>query len=459
MKRNLFFLSAESLAKVVSRAAILALAVFLILTGYFVNPNSNALFWGTFYPAVFFLLSLSLSAWKEKRSFYVEWLLWLALAAIGIYLIKTRELSLFFWAEWIVSAVLIIFSHLFFARLSQKKKHSLERWNQIQKEMKTLDDDLRFYQSSLSSLEKQIHTQERLSYFSRQMGALLEMDQIKQKFLEAVSNLFPQAQVSLRPPSLERDPIDHWVTEKKSAIAVKKMSEDKRFAESVRQHYSVQSVLAVPLNLQKQLAGLVRVDQKEGSFSDEALDELELYTHAVCLALENAQLFKRFNELASSDGLTGLATHRIFEERLEEETRRAARYHKNCVLILMDIDHFKSVNDNYGHLAGDVILKEVAAIIHSSARSVDLAARYGGEEFALIVPDMPQPQAVQIAEKIRAVVQSRSVFFGGVQLAVTLSLGVAVFPEEAASPKQLVRVADERLYRAKHGGRNRVESR
>jgi len=167
-------------------------------------------------------------------------------------------------------------------------------------------------------------------------------------------------------------------------------------------------------------------------------------------------MFERVRELAIKDGLTGLFTHRAFQTRIEEEILRAARSKVPFSLIMSDIDHFKSYNDTYGHQAGDAVLKAVARELAESIRDIDFAARYGGEEFAVILTGVGKARAAGVAEHIRKALEARRFSFNGEVTRVTASFGVAEFPAEAAIASQLVRSADERLYRAKHGGRNRV---
>src|SRR6185436_14288918 len=191
-------------------------------------------------------------------------------------------------------------------------------------------------------------------------------------------------------------------------------------------------------------------------FSETDLQELEVYAYLATLALENARLFSEINALATRDGLTGLATQRIFHERLTEEVLRAARYRTPVCLIMADIDHFKQVNDQRGHLAGDAVLKEVGQILLGRARPVDLAARYGGEEFCLILPGVSAQESKKLAEEIRREIETRAMGSGGTAFSVTASFGCASFPEDAQTASQLVRKADERMYAAKSQGRNRV---
>lgn len=177
------------------------------------------------------------------------------------------------------------------------------------------------------------------------------------------------------------------------------------------------------------------------------------------LQIELEKKNKELQRLSSLDGLTGIANRRRFDEYLEQEWLRAARGNKTLSLILTDIDHFKTYNDNYGHQGGDEVLRRVAQAIESGAhRPGDLVARYGGEEFAIILPDTEPAGAASVAEAIRQSVVRLDIPHGFSTAAdhVTLSLGVAsIIPREGGLPATLIEAADEALYEAKHSGRNR----
>jgi diguanylate cyclase (GGDEF)-like protein len=162
-------------------------------------------------------------------------------------------------------------------------------------------------------------------------------------------------------------------------------------------------------------------------------------------------------ELSTRDGLTGLYNHREIDRRLDEEVGRQHRYGRPFSLLMLDLDHFKAVNDSHGHQIGDEVLRAVAARIQAELRPTDQVARYGGEEFMVILAETPGPGALAVAERIRAVVAARSIAFAGdLEIPITVSVGVAAFPEDAASGGGIVAAADKALYAAKAAGRNRV---
>ena len=158
-----------------------------------------------------------------------------------------------------------------------------------------------------------------------------------------------------------------------------------------------------------------------------------------------------------TDGLTGLNNRRVLDEELEKEFVRARRHGRTFSVLLLDIDHFKLVNDEHGHGAGDIVLKQVAAAVRRSTRDgLDIVARYGGEEIAVLAPETDLSNAVALAERIRSTVEAMAVEHEGTELKVTLSAGCAELSAADAVPQSLFDRADQKLYQAKNAGRNRV---
>jgi two-component system, cell cycle response regulator len=170
-----------------------------------------------------------------------------------------------------------------------------------------------------------------------------------------------------------------------------------------------------------------------------------------------ADYHQELYRLAIVDALTGLYNRRYLIDYLERELARSARYHRPLALLMLDIDHFKTINDQLGHLAGDLTLRSLADCMRSEVRSDELLARYGGEEFAAVLAETDQAEAAEVAERIRLAVQNRPFDFEDQRYSVTVSLGVAsVRADEVLPAHELIRQADERLYLAKRQGRNRV---
>lgn len=192
-------------------------------------------------------------------------------------------------------------------------------------------------------------------------------------------------------------------------------------------------------------------------FNEEELEMVALLCGHAAVALDNARLHRIVERQALVDGLTGLANRRRSESALDEEIVRASRLGSELTLAILDIDHFKEVNDRYGHAAGDSVLKELALVLNHSLREIDTAGRWGGEEFALILPGTDTAGGARLCERIRQTLADRRIpIEEGMAISVTASFGVAGFVR-TGSRERLLAAADEALYRAKRGGRNRVE--
>lgn len=228
----------------------------------------------------------------------------------------------------------------------------------------------------------------------------------------------------------------------------------------------INSLLVIPVVLFDQNVGsfLLRAARQKGTFSLREVSFCEIVAEAAANALERAHLFEgiqkaneRLEYLAVTDGLTGLFNHRYFRQRFEEEFERARRYVLPLSCMIIDVDNFKSVNDTYGHLVGDIVLRALAACTLQSVRKSDIVARYGGEEIVVIMPQTGIEGAQIQAERVRKEIELTR--FEGVPEShrVTVSVGVAEFDaKEMLDSEALIRVADGALYRAKREGKNRV---
>lgn len=170
-----------------------------------------------------------------------------------------------------------------------------------------------------------------------------------------------------------------------------------------------------------------------------------------------AEYHEEIYRLTIVDGLTGINNKRFFLEFVDRELSRSARHNRPLSLIMFDIDHFKAINDQFGHLGGDYTLRELTAAIKEAIRKEELLARYGGEEFAIVLPETGHEGAMDMAERVRQIIERHAFRFDNKSFPVTISLGVVTTDGDAAlTPTELIRLADERLYEAKNTGRNRV---
>ena len=185
-------------------------------------------------------------------------------------------------------------------------------------------------------------------------------------------------------------------------------------------------------------------------------DSIRMISKVVTSALNNIELFKKMEDLSNIDGLTELYNRRCFNNMIERKTSEAGRMKVPLSMIMLDIDHFKKVNDVYGHKAGDDVIRFISKTIKTSIRKVDFAARYGGEEFVILLNNTTVESAAKIAEKIRNLVRDATVNADGILLSVTASFGVSSFPEPSMSAGELVKDADTALYYSKEHGRDQV---
>ncbi|HWI41177.1 MAG TPA: sensor domain-containing diguanylate cyclase [Verrucomicrobiae bacterium] len=252
-----------------------------------------------------------------------------------------------------------------------------------------------------------------------------------------------------------------WVAEQGEPLLVRDVREDPRFSPDVDREFGfvTRSIICIPVRGRSGVLGVIELvnSYDDGHFDDADLRILSTIADYAAVAIENARYVERINALVITDDLTGLYNARHFDEALEEEVARAQRYGTPLALLFLDLDHFKSVNDTHGHLAGSRLLAEVGQLIRRTIRKVDKAARYGGDEFVLILPNTGREGALVLASNLRRVL-AEQVFRtpAGLPVRVTASFGVAALPEDAADKRGLIAAADAAMYRVKEGGRNGV---
>jgi diguanylate cyclase (GGDEF)-like protein len=229
-------------------------------------------------------------------------------------------------------------------------------------------------------------------------------------------------------------------------------------------HNHIKCWLGVPMIVKDELIGIIALDSTErGTFTPDHQKAAVAFADQVAIALENARLFNQTQILAITDSLTGLNNRRHLIEYAEKELLRAHRLNYPISLIMLDIDHFKVINDSHGHLVGDQILIQLAALMKNTIRELDLLGRYGGEEFIIILPHTNQETAISVAERLRILVSKEAFETDAGVLEITISLGVSAidmanyaYPDVPPDIDILTREADQALYKAKNSGRNQV---
>ena len=232
-------------------------------------------------------------------------------------------------------------------------------------------------------------------------------------------------------------------------IVVNNIKEDDFFVDSAGSY--VRSIACIPMVVYNDVIGVINVTNKRHGkeFTDDDVEMLKAVADQAAVAINKAQLW----DMAVTDSLTGLYVRRYFMVKLQEELLRAERYNNILSIVMADLDGFKSINDTYGHDAGDRVLKAIGQFLQNNIRDVDVVARYGGEEFVIMIPEAARDAAYILSERVRK--QFSELKFENLPT-ITASLGIATYPYDATELEDLIKKADSAMYAAKRAGRNKV---
>lgn len=256
------------------------------------------------------------------------------------------------------------------------------------------------------------------------------------------------------------DVFDSWVFKRRTRLMIKDTKKDFRFdayeAEGGEAR-GVRSLISAPLIGGNKALGILRMDSASCEIYDaDDLRLLDIISDLGAVAIQNTMLYQETEILAITDGLTGLFVHRHFQERFDQEISRALWSNSRLAFLMVDIDNFKGYNDKYGHIAGDIVLKQIARLISESCNPGDIVARYGGEEFGVILVETDRGDALKTAERIRKRIEEEKFMLRREATRVNISGGIAFFPEDEREKEGLIRKADLALYKAKSKGKNRI---
>jgi two-component system cell cycle response regulator len=337
-----------------------------------------------------------------------------------------------------------------------------------------LSTRLRVFQRALRS---RVERRDALVELGRAVNATLEPSKIAEVILECAATWVPApcwAVVSSDPSgqlSVLADrglvpemgsavyAIATWVMNRGQEFAAADLKRDTRVTDA-----SVGTVLAFPLSSRgRRIGALIALDPlpstREPRLAAGMLRAVRILLEPAAVALDNALLLKRAEALSVTDDLTRLYNSRYLNQVMRRETKRASRSGRPLSLLFIDLDGFKAVNDTHGHLFGSRALVEAAAVIRQSARETDVVSRFGGDEFALVLPDTGGEGAYAVGERIRERIAAHRFLVGdGLDIHLTVSIGVATLPDVAASAEELVQAADKAMYMVKDSGKNGIQA-
>ena len=345
---------------------------------------------------------------------------------------------------------------------------------------KTIRDEIQRLNDQINELNSLLEIQKRITALMRQSNDITELFVEMMKTLKAVFQMrnwavfvrdFETDEMVLALSSIKRrelkeirlkigEGISGWVAEKGRPVIIDDVGEDVRSRVEQKLHRIMRSrsVFAFPLSGASSVMAVVElINKRKGDFNSKDLLLLSMVEDQLSVAVEKVMLQLKLEELVITDDLTKLFNSRYLNRTLDIEVERSNRYNTSVSLIFMDIDHFKDVNDRYGHLVGSKLLTELAQLLLSRLRSVDIVARYGGDEFVIVLPQTSSKYAAMIAERLRkAVAEATFLKNEGLNIRITASFGVACYPETARSKEELLRLADEAMYKVKYKNRNGV---
>lgn len=339
-------------------------------------------------------------------------------------------------------------------------------------------------QDLLKKLEEKIKALETLSELGKAITSSMQPQEVLRVILKKTSDLLHPTvwslmlldetsnqlkyEILINDPSIDRekpveigDGLHGWVAKYGNALFA---SETKIEGYTVPKHLEHLtknlSLMIVPLKSKNKVLGTIHLQRKlleKTPYTEDDLRILQTVGDYAAIAIENAKNYSKVENLTIRDDLTSLSNSRHLHHILDNEINRSQRYHKPFSMIFLDLDHFKKVNDTYGHVHGSALLCEAAEVIRKAIRVVDHAARYGGDEFVVVLPETNKQEAFVIAERIRVSIEINEFLKrDGLAIHFTSSLGVATFPIDADTKDDLIKMADHAMYDSKKTSRNRV---
>ena len=296
--------------------------------------------------------------------------------------------------------------------------------------------------------------------FKADRGFILEFDKCQRKLVTSSSYKYNRNnhQQPLDSNELFSQTIARRCYDENEVILVTDACQDKSFLQTVSvQNFSIKSALAFPLSYGKRIMGVVYLDHQ--SNCDQFNENQRPFVRSLQINVSTALRSTIHYSQAITDDLTGLYTRKYFEERIRQAMEQSLRYSSQCSLLLLDIDHFKAINDTYGHNCGDQVLREVSKLLADSARKSDVVGRLGGEEFVFLLAETGELGAIQYAERLRADIADLTIQYEDKEVKVTASFGITTYHSRLGTMEyKFIEEADHAMYLAKKAGRDRVQA-
>lgn len=409
----------------------------------------------------------------------------LLILLIGFFIFGTLVDPAFF--VLLGSGLIICIIYLTFLRIRLGKKQSeialqIQNYNE---QANLIEADIHHEELAIGSFRDKIVNFSQLKGLTESLSMCLTQEDTSKTFSAEVNRLFgdkettiilylfqsktgelgisssQKGQMRVNLKSKKGDVFDQWIVKAMQPLLVEDVKSDYRFdADRVLPQDSreINSLMSVPLMVGHKALGILRIDSpKENYFTTEDLRFLTTIGDLGAVAIENAQLYEHVEQLAIKDGLTGLYLRRYLLERMSGEISRQLRRKTQLAFLMFDLDKFKQYNDEFGHVAGDIVLRTVGMLLADFFKEPGmLVCRYGGEEFSVLLPECPHQKALESAEEIRKRIAEQTIMLRREKTHITVSIGLAVFPQDAQNPKELIHKADLALYQAKESGRNKV---
>jgi len=373
---------------------------------------------------------------------------------------------------WVVEALLFAGFFYYHWELKRFQSRAMESKENVRKSLESFQAKYQTRLSSLRHLEVQVSSLMNLFEIARDFSECMDFNTLAEFLLKKLRSelSFEKMQIFLMPrAATEKEPV---LVKVYSMLPEGVQEEERVLTDQEREDFEAMAYAKIMVRREERWCFPIMEGNEISSvfvihgIKEEDLARVEVLTAYLVLLIKKIKLYETVRELAIVDELTQVFVRHHFLERLEEELRRSIRFKLPLTVLMLDIDHFKRYNDDFGHLVGDATLKEVSELLKRSLRRVDLVGRYGGEEFIVAMPETQVSNAAEVAERIRSGIARHDFQVYNVRTKVTVSQGVTVFGGEIAAQaepvdvkalaSELIRQADEAMYRAKDEGRNRV---